>query len=396
MTLLQTKPNQTERMKMEVEPELDGQVTSEPEAGALYRHYIRRVPVIRKSESCLDVLNVFAKDYRIPCVIYCDEADTPAGLIMRDVFYQQMMGRFAVDLYYSKPAFQFADHQPMRVDISEKVGTLLEWSLQRPDSKFYDCVLITEADRLLGVLTVRDLMSLSSGLQAEAEEKRELILQESYRHTRNIQSSLTEVRTAAARTNSECIRMREWSQTGKEKLDLVRTSYLGLVEDMTKREGQASELAADASRIFSITGMITELANQSSLLAINASIEAAHAGEHGRGFQVVAAEVQSLAKQTRKLSGDISQLLEHIQRLAADTAKGAVSSLREIQSCEGYVTEGAQMFNEMDNAVQEVQKSGNQVYQLAEETVKRVERVKDELAGMNTGENSIMEESSNL
>ena len=91
------------------------------------------------------------------------------------------------------------------------------------------------------MLTVRDLMSLSSMLQTEAEEKRELILQESYRHTRNIQSSLTEVRTA--RTNTECIRMREWSQTGKEKLDLVRTSYLGLVEDMTKREGQASELA---------------------------------------------------------------------------------------------------------------------------------------------------------
>lgn len=315
---------------------------------------------------------------------------------MRDVFYQRMMGRFAVDLYYSKPAFQFADHQPTRVDIFEKVGTLLELSLQRPDSKFYDCVLITDEGRLLGVLTVRDLMSLFSMLQAEAEEKRELILQESYRHTRNIQSSLTEVRTAAARTNSECIRMREWSQTGKEKLDLVRTSYLGLVEDMTKREGQASELAADASRIFSITGMITELANQSSLLAMNASIEAAHAGEHGRGFQVVAAEVQSLAKQTRKLSGDISQLLEQIQRLAADTAKGAVSSLKEIQSCEGYVTEGAQMFNEMDNAVQEVQKSGNQVYQLAEESVKRVERVKDELAGMNTAETSIIEERSNL
>lgn len=381
---------------MEVEPVLDGQAANELEAGALYRQYIRRVPVITKSESCLDVLNVFAKDQRIPCVIYCDEADTPRGLIMRDVFYQRMMGRFAVDLYYSKPAFQFADHQPTRVDIFEKVGTLLELSLQRPDSKFYDCVLITDEGRLLGVLTVRDLMSLSSMLQAEAEEKRELILQESYRHTRNIQSSLTEVRTAAARTNSECIRMREWSQTGKEKLDLVRTSYLGLVEDMTKREGQASELAADASRIFSITGMITELANQSSLLAMNASIEAAHAGEHGRGFQVVAAEVQSLAKQTRKLSGDISQLLEQIQRLAADTAKGAVSSLKEIQSCEGYVTEGAQMFNEMDNAVQEVQKSGNQVYQLAEESVKRVERVKDELAGMNTAETSIIEERSNL
>ena len=104
---------------------------------------------------------------------------------------------------------------------------------------------------------------------------------------------------------------------------------------MTKREGQAAELAADASRISSITGMITELANQSSLLAMNASIEAAHAGEHGRGFQVVAAEVQSLAKQTRKLSGDIAQLLEHIQRLAGDTAAGAVSSLRKSSHARG-------------------------------------------------------------
>ncbi len=383
MTLLQSQPNQTERTEAEVEAAMDGQSASKPEAGALYRQYIRKVPIIRKSETCLDVLNVFTKDQHIPCVIYCDESDRPSGLIMRDAFYRRMMGRFAVDLYYSRPAFQFGDHQPMKVDVTEKVGTLLQLALRRLDSKFYDCVLMTEADRLLGVLTVRDLMSLSSGLQTEAEEKRELILQESFRHTGNIQSSLTEVRAAAARTNAECIRMREWSQTGKKKLDHVRTSYLGLVEDMTKREEQAAELAADASRISSITGMITELANQSSLLAMNASIEAAHAGEHGRGFQVVAAEVQSLAKQTRKLSGDIAQLLEHIQRLAGDTAVGAVSSLREIQSCEGYVTEGAEMFNEMETAVEKVQKSGNQVYQLAEETVRRVERVKDELAGLN-------------
>lgn len=274
----------------------------------------------------------------------------------------------------------------MKIDMSERVGSLLQMALERPDSKFYDCVLLTDGDRLAGVLTVRDLMRLSSGLQAEAEEKRELILQESYRHTHNIQSSLTEVRTAAAKTSSECKQMREWSHTGKEKLELVRTSYLGLVDDMTKREGQASELVQNASRISSITGMITELANQSSLLAMNASIEAAHAGEHGRGFQVVAVEVQSLAKQTRKLSGDISELLQHIERLAADTAEGAVSSLREIQSCESHVSEGSQMFHEMETTVHEIEISGNRVYQLAEETVQRVERVKLELAGMSNSD----------
>lgn len=386
MTLLQTKPAPSTVVEVQAETAYESRLTTEPEAGASYRQYIRKVPVIRESESCLDVLNTFAKDPSIPCVIYCNEEDRPSGLIMRDVFYQRMMGRFSVDLYYTRPAFRFADHHPMKIDMSERVGSLLQMALERPDSKFYDCVLLTDGDRLAGVLTVRDLMRLSSGLQAEAEEKRELILQESYRHTHNIQSSLTEVREAAAKTSSECKQMREWSHTGKEKLELVRTSYLGLVDDMTKREGQASELVQNASRISSITGMITELANQSSLLAMNASIEAAHAGEHGRGFQVVAVEVQSLAKQTRKLSGDISELLQHIERLAADTAEGAVSSLREIQSCESHVSEGSQMFHEMETTVHEIEISGNRVYQLAEETVQRVERVKLELAGMSNSD----------
>ena len=88
-------------------------------------------------------------------------------------------------------------------------------------------------------------------------------------------------------------------------------------------------------------------------------------------------------------------MLEQIQRLAR-YSQGDCIVAEGNPILRGYVTEGAQMFNEMDNAVQEVQKSGNQVYQLAEETVKRVEQVKDELAGMNTGEASIVEERSNL
>ncbi|MFF3924454.1 methyl-accepting chemotaxis protein [Paenibacillus lactis] len=345
--------------------------------------YIRTVPEISETETCLDVLELLMGNPGIPCVIYCNTPGNPSGLIMRDAFFQRMMGRFAVDLYYPKPAFQFADLSPTIVEADETVSEVLNLALHRPDDKFYDCIIVKQQEVLAGVLTVRDLMNLSGRLQLDAERKRELILTGSYRHTSNIEASLDDVKAAADKTRAECVRMREFSETGADKLERVSSSYAGLIGDMTRRGDQAEELVRHAGRISSITGTITELANQSSLLAMNASIEAAHAGEHGRGFQVVAGEVQSLAKQTRKLAGDISELLEHIQQLAAETAAAAGSALKELQSCEGDVEEGTRLFYEMQQAVHEVELSGSQVYELAVNTVQRVHQIKEELAGMN-------------
>ncbi|GAE05891.1 hypothetical protein [Paenibacillus sp. JCM 10914] len=59
--------------------------------GSMMGDFVRKVPVIGKTESCHDVLNLFLRDSRIPCVILCDDKNMPHGLIMRDRFYTQMM-----------------------------------------------------------------------------------------------------------------------------------------------------------------------------------------------------------------------------------------------------------------------------------------------------------------
>ncbi|GAE05892.1 methyl-accepting chemotaxis protein [Paenibacillus sp. JCM 10914] len=270
----------------------------------------------------------------------------------------------------------------MIIEVSEQIVRLLQMALDRPDPHFYDAVVVTAGGALSGVLTVRDLLGLSRSLQMNADGKRELILFESDRLTSNIESSLNEVRTAAARTQEECKKMKESAQLGKGQLKLVESSYQSVVTDLRKHQDQATTLLEHTNRISSISGMITELANRSNLLAMNASIEAAHAGEHGRGFQVVAGEVQSLAQQTRALSADIAQLLEYIQQLGQDTTASSAASLHEIQLSERHVREGSHMFYEMENAVHEVELSGDQVLQLAEHTVHRVQLIKYELAGM--------------
>ena len=85
-------------------------------------------------------------------------------------------------------------------------------------------------------------------------------------------------------------------------------------------------LSSQAIRIAEIIDMVDEVAHQSELLSVNASIEAAKAGEFGRGFQVVAAEVKTLSEQSKGATKQVRDILKEIQKAADAAAKAAEKS----------------------------------------------------------------------
>jgi methyl-accepting chemotaxis protein len=91
------------------------------------------------------------------------------------------------------------------------------------------------------------------------------------------------------------------------------------------------ELGRASDAIGTIIGVIDEIANQTSLLALNASIESARAGEHGRGFAVVASEVRRLAERTSRATKEVDQMVQAIQTGTAEVVAAMRSSMSRVE-----------------------------------------------------------------
>ena len=139
-------------------------------------------------------------------------------------------------------------------------------------------------------------------------------------------------------------------------------------------------LAQGAQKIGDITNLIRDIAEQTNLLALNATIEAARAGEAGRGFAVVASEVKSLAVQTAKATEDISSQITEVQNSIANAVEaiGRISnSMREIESQTSTVAAAVQQQSSVTIEI-------SQNVASAADAAKEIVSVLNEVAGATT------------
>ncbi len=280
----------------------------------------------------------------------------------------------AVERYAAEQASQKEEAERTRVALMHKVANEFETSMAGVIDR------VVSSSRQMGSLA----HTMASIMDTAADSA------ETVRKATN--ETASNVQTVAAAAEELSLSVSEIASRVNESADIAGKT--ANAADQTSET--IADLADQAQKINSIVNLISEIASQTNLLALNATIEAARAGDAGKGFAVVASEVKSLASQTARATGDITQTIQSIQSVT----QRAVQEIGEIahiaQRAKEIAASIAAAVEQQSAATREISSSVNQASGGTQLVAHNICQVSDSVGSANSSSKDVLTASINL
>lgn len=277
-------------------------------------------------------------------------------------------------------------------NLVQPIRNLIEYVTQLSRGRFAERVVSNRQDELgdlaLAANTLRDFLAETfSRLQRSATELdsasgelnaiASLMSQgtsEQFERTDQVATAMNEMSATAQEVARHAADAAQAADDADHSAQQGEKVMQGTIHTITRMRGEIAntatvirQLETDSGRIGKVLEVIRGIAEQTNLLALNAAIEAARAGEAGRGFAVVADEVRSLAQRTASSIIEINQIIQTVQTGAVDAAQAIESGQSRSEESVEQVTQAGVMLERITQAVEAIRDMNRQIATAAEE-----------------------------
>ena len=242
-----------------------------------------------------------------------------------------------------------------------------------------------------------ELNTVADDLGAASKRNLELISNQaqSISSTRNsvdeLVRSVEEVAGFASNASDQTRDAAQFATAGQERVAQNVATIEHLVKEIEETSGLVNQFEEFSSKVGTLLETIQTVAEQTNLLALNAAIEAARAGEHGRGFAVVADEVRSLAVRTHKSTQEIHQVISELSTVSAAAVTSMESSVNKAHEGVQVTTESGELLQQILGSVQQISALNEQIAATTYEQSTTFNQITEYMTEMHRNAESVME-----